>query len=174
MTIFAKKAELAGIAEAGMTFAGLSDVDQTGITDQQGIIYTASTGTWGPATVGTTTDATASAKGAVELATDAETITGTDATRAVTPAGLAAKVATATASGVVELATTVEATTGTDTTRAVTCAGLKAVADTKAGVFTPSTFIADVTGGTTTDAEARTAIAAILDVLIAQGLMAAA
>jgi hypothetical protein len=37
---------------------------------------------------------------------------------------------------------------------------------------TPETFIADPTGGTTTDAEARTAIAAILDLLVAQGLMA--
>lgn len=34
-------------------------------------------------------------------------------------------------------------------------------------------FIADPTGGATTDAEARTAIAAILDLLIAKGLMAA-
>ena len=36
-----------------------------------------------------------------------------------------------------------------------------------------STFIADPTGGATTDAESRTAIAAILDLLIAKGLMAA-
>lgn len=33
-------------------------------------------------------------------------------------------------------------------------------------------FIADPTGGTTTDAESRTAIAAILDILVANGLMA--
>lgn len=35
----------------------------------------------------------------------------------------------------------------------------------------PSAHLADVTGGATTDAEARTAIAAILDVLEAQGLV---
>ena len=38
-------------------------------------------------------------------------------------------------------------------------------------ITTPSTFIADPSGGVTTDAEARTAINAILDLLIAQGLM---
>jgi hypothetical protein len=37
---------------------------------------------------------------------------------------------------------------------------------------TPEDFIADPTGGETEDAEARAAIAAILDLLIAQGLMA--
>ena len=37
---------------------------------------------------------------------------------------------------------------------------------------TPEDFIAYPTGGTTEDAEARTAIEAILDLLIAQGLMA--
>lgn len=81
--------------------------------------------------------------------------------------------ASATAKGIVELATTAECTTGTDTVRAVTPAGLKAVADTKQAVITPGTFIADPTGGTTTDAEARTAIAAILDLLAAKGIMAA-
>jgi hypothetical protein len=35
-----------------------------------------------------------------------------------------------------------------------------------------SAFVADPTGGATNDAEARTAIAAILDILIAKGLMA--
>jgi hypothetical protein len=73
--------------------------------------------------------------GKVELATDAETTTGTDATRAVTPAGLSAAVGTlvpdasTTVKGKVELATTTEATTGTDTVRAVTPAGLKAAID---------------------------------------------
>jgi len=70
--------------------------------------------------------------GKVELATDAETTTGTDATRAVTPHGLAAAVATlvpsatTSAQGKVELATSTEAITGTDTDRAVTPAALKA------------------------------------------------
>lgn len=39
-------------------------------------------------------DATTSATGVVELATDAETVTGTDTTRAVTPAGVQAKIDT--------------------------------------------------------------------------------
>lgn len=54
-------------------------------------------------------DASTTVKGIVELATSAETITGTDTVRAVTPAGLQAKVATETALGLVELATAAEA-----------------------------------------------------------------
>lgn len=77
--------------------------------------------------LGTTVDADATTKGKVELATDAETITGTDATRAVTPAGLAALTTSATRAGLVELATNAEALTGTDTARAVTAANLRAV-----------------------------------------------
>lgn len=65
--------------------------------------------------------------GKVELATDAETITGTDAARAVTPAGLAALTATGTRKGLVELAIDAEAKTGTDTARAITAANLRAV-----------------------------------------------
>lgn len=70
--------------------------------------------------------ATASTRGVVELATDAETQTGTDTDRAVTPANLSARTATETRTGIVELATTAEATTGTDVVRAVTPAGLAA------------------------------------------------
>ena len=62
--------------------------------------------------------------GIVELATSAETLTGTDNTRAVTPSGLQAKVASETAIGIVELATSAETLTGTDNTRAVTPSGL--------------------------------------------------
>lgn len=65
--------------------------------------------------------------GVVELATDAEAQTGTDTTRAITPANLAAVTATETRAGVVELATTSEAVTGTDTARAVTPAGVASV-----------------------------------------------
>lgn len=68
--------------------------------------------------------ASASQKGIVELATTAETITGTDSLRAVTPAGLAGTVSTATQKGIVELATSAEVLAGTDTVRAVTPAGL--------------------------------------------------
>lgn len=64
--------------------------------------------------------------GLVELATSAETQTGTDTARAVTPAGLASVTATETRAGLVELATSAEAQTGTDTARAITPAGMKA------------------------------------------------
>ncbi|MBN2617176.1 MAG: hypothetical protein JXR64_02550 [Spirochaetales bacterium] len=63
--------------------------------------------------------------GYVELATSTETQTGTDNTRAVTPAGLQSKIATETAKGIIELATQAEVDTGTDTTRAVTPATLQ-------------------------------------------------
>jgi microcystin-dependent protein len=68
----------------------------------------------------TVNSASTTVEGKVELATSAETIAGTDAARAVTPAGLAAVVATTAQAGLVELATTTETTTGTDTARAVT------------------------------------------------------
>jgi len=54
-------------------------------------------------------DASTTVKGLVELATSAETITGTDTVRAVTPQALQAKVASETALGIVELATAAEA-----------------------------------------------------------------
>lgn len=68
--------------------------------------------------------ATETASGLVELATSAETITGTDSARAVTPIGLAALTATDARRGLVELATTAEVQAGTDTARAITPAGL--------------------------------------------------
>ena len=92
-------------------------------------------------------DASLTASGIVELATVAETNTGTDATRAVTPDGLdgwtgSAQVVTVgtvtsgnvdavvsaadlTTAGKVELATIAETDTGTDATRAVTPDGLQ-------------------------------------------------
>ena len=60
------------------------------------------------------------AQGVLELATDAETQTGTDTARAITPANLAARTATETRTGVIEIATSAEMTTGTDDVRAVT------------------------------------------------------
>ena len=64
--------------------------------------------------------------GLVELATSAETITGADAQRAVTPAGLQAKISSTSAKGIVELATPAETITGTDAERATTPAGVAA------------------------------------------------
>lgn len=70
--------------------------------------------------------------GLVELATTTEATTGTDTTRAVTPAGLKAAITAATPSastsvkGLVELATNTEAVAGTSSSLAVTPAGVKA------------------------------------------------
>ena len=68
--------------------------------------------------------ATETVAGIVELATSAETITGTDNSRAVHPAGLASLTATETRSGLIELATAAEAQALTDAVRALSPAGL--------------------------------------------------
>ena len=65
-------------------------------------------------------DASTTERGVVELATNAETQTGTDATRAVTPTGLASRTATEGRAGLVEKATQAEAAAGTDTSRYMT------------------------------------------------------
>lgn len=65
-------------------------------------------------------DASTTTKGIVELATATETATGTDTTRAVTPAGLAALTASETRAGLVELATDAEAQALTDGTKIIT------------------------------------------------------
>lgn len=96
--------------------------------------------------LGAAADASDTVKGLVELATDTETATGTDSTRAVTPLGLAGLTSTETRRGLIELATTTEATTGTDTARAVTPAGVKAVADTKQPLDADLTAIAALAG----------------------------
>ena len=70
--------------------------------------------------------ATETTTGVIELATIAEVQSGTDTSRAITPAGLAANTATTSRSGVVELATTAEVLAGTDAARAATPAGLLA------------------------------------------------
>lgn len=70
--------------------------------------------------------ASTTVKGIVELATSAETISGTDTERAITPAGLASTTATVSRAGLVELATNTETQDGTDTQRAVTPASLSA------------------------------------------------
>lgn len=87
--------------------------------------------------------ATTDVSGIVELATTAETVTGTDATRAVTPQGLTGAItaakppaATTTVSGILQLSTSAEAIAGTDTTTAVTP---KALDDTLNTVVVPAT-----------------------------------
>lgn len=64
--------------------------------------------------------ATTSTLGVVELATDQETINGSDATRAVTPASLSARTATSGRTGLIRLATNAEVAAGKDTGKAVT------------------------------------------------------
>lgn len=58
--------------------------------------------------------------GVVELATSAETITGTDDTRAITPAALSARTATTARTGLIRLATDTEVAAGKDGTKAIT------------------------------------------------------
>lgn len=77
------------------------------------------------ALIARTPAATTSVSGLVELATNAETQTGTDTTRAVTPAALTARTATTGRRGVAELATQAEVNAGTDNTRIVTPATLR-------------------------------------------------
>ena len=74
--------------------------------------------------------ATTTKQGIVELATNDEAQTGSDATRAVTPAALASVVATISQRGLIQLATLAEVTAGTDAVKAVT----------------PSTFLGTFTG----------------------------
>jgi hypothetical protein len=71
--------------------------------------------------------ASATVAGVIELATDAEGITGSATNRAITPANLEAKVAGLTAKGIVELATEAEHVTGTDEARASTVLGTASV-----------------------------------------------
>lgn len=123
---------------------------------------------------GSVTAATSGASGKVELATAAETQTGTDLTRAVTPSGLSAwagtanitsvgtltvgnvdaavTTATSGAAGKVELATAAETQTGTALNRALTPSGLSAWAGTAnitaVGTLTTGNVDAAVTAAT--------------------------
>lgn len=98
---------------------------------------------------GTLPSASETQAGIIELATSTEVQTGTDTTRAVTPAGLSSRVAAETVSGMVELATSTEVQTGTDTTRAVTAAGLssRTATETRTGLLELATT-AEVTTAT--------------------------
>lgn len=70
--------------------------------------------------------ATTSTLGVVELATNDETITGTDATRVVTCASLSARTATTGRTGLIRIATSSEVAAGKDQTKALTPANLLA------------------------------------------------
>lgn len=71
------------------------------------------------------TVASTTLRGSIELATNLETQTGTDTTRAVTPAALASVTATVTRRGLIETSTNAETTTGTSTQSALTPANLR-------------------------------------------------
>lgn len=75
--------------------------------------------------------ATETVSGIVELATNAESLTGTDTTRVTTPANvkhvLDNRPASETVTGLIEIATQAEVTTGTDDLRAITPLKLKTV-----------------------------------------------
>lgn len=79
--------------------------------------------------------ATTTVLGLVYLATNAETQTGTDSNKAVTPASLSARTATETRTGIAEIATDAETATGTDDTRIVTPLKLKTLLDNRTGGY---------------------------------------
>ncbi|WP_077073653.1 phage tail protein [Mailhella massiliensis] len=80
--------------------------------------------------------ATTEMQGIVELATDAETQTGTDTSRAVTPKALASRTATESRTGIAEIATQDEANAGTDDSRMITPKKLagRTATDARAGI----------------------------------------
>lgn len=79
--------------------------------------------------------ATTTVLGLVFLATNAETQTGTDTVKAVTPSALSSRTATETRTGIAELATQAETDTGTDDARIVTPLKLKTLLDNRTGGF---------------------------------------
>lgn len=79
--------------------------------------------------------ATETILGLVEIATQAETNTGTNDTAAITPLKLAGRTATETRSGIAEIATQVETDAGTDDTTIVTPLKLKTLLDNRTGGY---------------------------------------
>lgn len=140
-------------AYAGTTATGIDYVINTGFTanrgyarpdqgDVRGLLATRAALVKIDADMATSLQAaTTTQAGQVELATDAETQTGTDTDRAVTPAGLSSRSATTSRTGLVELATQTETNAGTDTDRAVTPATLdgRTATTTRAGVVEKAT-----------------------------------
>jgi hypothetical protein len=80
--------------------------------------------------------ATTTILGLVRLATNAETQTGTDTEKAITPSALSSRTATESRTGIAELATQIETDTGTDDERIVTPLKLKTLLDNRVGGFT--------------------------------------
>ena len=88
--------------------------------------------------------ATTAVLGLVTLATDAETQTGVDSVKVVTPAGLSSRTATESRTGIAEIATQSETDTGTDDERIVTPLKLKTLLDNRTGGYAT-----DLTGSST-------------------------
>lgn len=97
-------------------------------------------------------DASETERGSIFIATVSDVITGTDNTKAVSPAGLSNRQATETLSGIAEIATTAEIATGTDNTKIVTPAGLvsRQSTDTSTGLIRIAT-VAEAQALTETD-----------------------
>jgi len=92
--------------------------------------------------------ATTERQGVVELATNQETIDGTDAQRAVTPAGLTARTSTESRTGLVQLATDAEVLAGKDDGKAVTSKKLAVQLAKKAEVAGTKTQVFSVASAT--------------------------
>lgn len=104
------------LSKLGATKVTLSDLPTASVIDdadllllRQGVTDKSVTGLTFKNLIPTVADASTTVKGVVELATDAETQTGTDTTRAITPANLTSRTATDTRTGLVEKATAGEA-----------------------------------------------------------------
>lgn len=116
-------------------------------------------------------------QGIVELATDAETITGVDSLKAVTPLGLSALTSTDTRKGLVELATNAETVAGTDDVRVVTPAGLGSVltslvaTDSVKGLVELATNSETTTGTDTTRAVTPASLASLIATATVRGLV---
>jgi hypothetical protein len=96
----------------------------------------------------TSSYASTTAPGVVELATDTETITGADATRAVTPASLQAKVASETLLGITRYATAAEAAAKTLNVVALTPLSLASIlaSTSSTGLVQLATNLESITG----------------------------
>lgn len=125
------------IAAAGTDAEVVRDTIGTALTAGTGITKTVNDA--GDTITIAASAASTTVEGIVELATDTETQTGTDTTRAITPANLTARTATETRTGVVELATAAETTTGSSNSLAVHPAGLKVELDKKANALVTTT-----------------------------------
>lgn len=93
------------------------------------------------------TPATTTQRGGVFLATPSEVVSGADTTKAVTPAGLAAKVASTSARGIVQLSDSIVTV---DSTKAATSTAVKTVNDAAVAAQATASAALPKSGGTMT------------------------